>query len=89
MILFQYLLAIARNPFHLGFYFPPESIRREFFNDSSEKSVCAWKGVASYYDVDVDGCSSPAAAWYYPDTKDAAKEIEGYVAFWRGVSVEE
>ena len=47
-----------------------------------------WKGVASYYDVVVDGTVNKDAAWCYPETKPAADNIKGYVAFWRGISVE-
>jgi len=69
-------------------YFPPTAIRREYFKDSSAHTTCPWKGVASYYDVVVDSQVNAGAAWYYPDPKDAAKEIKGYIAFWRGVKVE-
>jgi len=70
-------------------YFPPESIHQEFFADSSTRSVCPWKGTASYYDVVVDGEKNPSAAWYYPETKEAANEIKGHIAFWRGIEVVE
>ena len=69
-------------------YFPPEAVRREFFRDSATHTVCSWKGTASYYDVVVDGQVNKDAAWYYPEPKDAAKQIAGYIAFWRGVKVE-
>ncbi len=69
-------------------YFPPESVNREYFRESSTHTTCPWKGVASYYDVVVGGETNKDAAWFYPETKDAAKEIEGRVAFWRGVKVE-
>ncbi len=66
-------------------YFPPESIDKKYFSPSSLTTVCPWKGTASYYDVVVDDGGNrkelPAAAWYYPDVKDAAREIGGYVAF--------
>ena len=68
-------------------YFPPEAINRQYFRDSAHHTECAWKGTASYYTVEVDGQRNPDAAWYYPQTKDAAKNIEGYVAFWKGVEV--
>ncbi|MCS7014244.1 MAG: DUF427 domain-containing protein [Chloroherpetonaceae bacterium] len=68
-------------------YFPPESVRKEFLRESDLKTVCSWKGVASYYDVVVDGEVNKDAAWYYPDPKEHAKRIKGYVAFWRGVKV--
>lgn len=68
-------------------YFPADSVNREFFTDSATTSVCSWKGEAKYYSVVVDGATNTDAAWYYPAPKDAAKEIAGYVAFWKGVKV--
>lgn len=68
-------------------YFPPDSIVAELYRPSSHTSVCSWKGDARYYDLEVDGETNPDAAWYYPEPKDAAKEIAGYVAFWKGVEV--
>ena len=70
-------------------YFPPDSIKEEFFNESSTHTTCPWKGVASYYTVSVDGDENTDAAWYYPETSELAKNIKGYVAFWKGVKVEE
>jgi len=69
-------------------YFPPDAIKREHFRESSHHTTCPWKGVASYYDVVVDGQTNKDAAWYYPETKEAANNIKGYVAFWHGVKVE-
>jgi uncharacterized protein (DUF427 family) len=69
-------------------YFPPETIKRDFFRASDTHSFCPWKGTASYYTLVVDGRENVDAAWYYPVCKPAAKNIEGYVAFWRGVRVE-
>src|SRR5207248_11696968 len=68
-------------------YFPPDSIRREHFRESETHTVCPWKGTASYYDVVVGEEVNSDAAWYYPQPKDAAKEIKVRVAFWRGVQV--
>lgn len=68
-------------------YFPPNTIHKEFFKPSNTHTVCPWKGQASYYTLEVDGQSNPDAAWYYPSTSHAAKPIEGYVAFWKGVSI--
>ena len=69
-------------------YFPPDSIKREYFHDSNTNTTCPWKGQASYYDVVVDGEVNKDAAWYYPRPKDAAAEIKDHVAFWKGVTVE-
>jgi len=70
-------------------YFPPDSIKKEFFRKSDSHSTCPWKGEASYYDIVVKGKVNKDAAWYYPNPKPAAKNIEGYVAFWNGVEVVE
>jgi uncharacterized protein (DUF427 family) len=69
-------------------YFPPASVRREFFSDSPKTTVCGWKGTANYYDVTVDGETNAAAAWYYASPLDAADNIKDHVAFWGGVKVE-
>jgi uncharacterized protein (DUF427 family) len=68
-------------------YFPPSAIKREYFTGSETHSVCPWKGTASYYSLDVNGKTNPDAAWFYPEPKDAAKEIKDHVAFWKGVTV--
>jgi uncharacterized protein (DUF427 family) len=68
-------------------YFPPDSIRREYFKPSQTTTVCSWKGTASYHTVVVDDVENADAAWFYPRPKDAAKEIQDHVAFWRGVEV--
>ena len=69
-------------------YFPPDAVNMEFFKESSNSSICPWKGTASYYDLEVDGESNKDAAWYYPDPSEAAMEIKDYVAFWRGVEIQ-
>lgn len=69
-------------------YFPPDSIKSEYFQESNTHTTCPWKGQASYYNIVVEGEVNKDAAWYYPNVKDAAKQIKGYVAFWRGVKVE-
>ena len=68
-------------------YFPASSIESQYFIASTKTSVCPWKGTASYYSVQVDGRINADAAWYYPAPKDAAKEIQDRVAFWKGVEV--
>ncbi|CAE6468641.1 unnamed protein product [Rhizoctonia solani] len=64
-------------------YFPPDSIKEAHFKQSNTHTTCPWKGVASYYDVEVDGQTISDAAWYYPETKDKAENIKGYVAFYK------
>lgn len=68
-------------------YFPPDSLRMEFFEPSATHTTCSWKGVASYYTVKVGNARNVDAAWYYPDPRPAAERIRGRVAFWHGVEV--
>lgn len=69
-------------------YFPASAVKQEYLRPSSHTTVCPWKGTASYYDLVVDGQTNATAGWYYPEPKDAAKQIAGHLAFWRGVTVE-
>jgi uncharacterized protein (DUF427 family) len=69
-------------------YFPADAVKAEHIRPSGTHTTCPWKGVASYYDVVVGDAVNKDAAWYYPQTKDAAKNIEGRVAFWKGVTVQ-
>ena len=68
-------------------YFPEASLKREFISYSNHKTSCPWKGQASYYSISVNGDVNPDAAWYYAEPKDAAANIKGRVAFWKGVQV--
>lgn len=68
-------------------YFPREAVDDAHLRASTHTTVCPWKGVAHYYDVVVDGAINANAAWYYPDPKEAASQIRGRVAFWKGVDV--
>ena len=70
-------------------YFPPESVRREYMRESATHTTCSWKGVASYYSIEVGADINQDAAWYYPEPKQAAAQIKDHVAFWRGVEVAE
>ena len=69
-------------------YFPPESIKKEYFKKSTTHTTCPWKGVASYYTLEIDGKKNVDAAWFYPEVSELAKGIKGRVAFWKGVRVE-
>ena len=68
-------------------YFPRASVRAEYLKDSGTHTTCPWKGEASYFSLNVNGQENRDAAWYYPAPKDAAKQIAGHVAFWKGVTV--
>lgn len=63
-------------------YFPPEAVNMEYFTETTHHTTCPWKGVASYYTVEVDGDTLDNAAWFYPETKRAANSIKSHVAFY-------
>lgn len=69
-------------------YVPAESLRREYLTASGTRTVCPWKGLASYYTLTVDGVSNPDAAWFYPHPTPLARQVKDRVAFWRGVDVQ-
>jgi uncharacterized protein (DUF427 family) len=68
-------------------YFPPTALKCEFFHESNHHTECSWKGTCSYYHIEVNGQRNANAAWFYPTPKEAARQIAGYVAFWKGVQV--
>ena len=70
-------------------YFPPSSVNSAFLKPSETTTVCPWKGEASYYTIKVNEDINKNAAWYYPNPKEKASDIKGYVAFWKGVSITE
>jgi uncharacterized protein (DUF427 family) len=68
-------------------YFPPDSVNKDFFKESTKQTGCPWKGTANYYHIEVDGKVNNDAAWHYPEPKEAAKKIKDHIAFWKGVNV--
>jgi uncharacterized protein (DUF427 family) len=71
-----------------NYYFPPESIKMQYFQPSTHTTVCGWKGTASYYNITIDGQTIENGAWYYATPKDAASDIANHIAFGRNVKVE-
>lgn len=77
-----------------NWYFPPESIKKEFYQESNHHTTCFWKGEASYFDVVVNGDKNEFGAWYYAKPMDGSiekvkKDFTNYVAFWNGIEVTE
>ncbi len=72
-----------------NYYFPPDTVHKEYFKQSDKHTTCPWKGEASYYTLQIDGKENADAAWYYSSPKQAAANITNYVAFWKGVKVGE
>jgi uncharacterized protein (DUF427 family) len=70
-------------------YFPPQSVRKDLIEESRHQTVCPWIGKASYYHVEVNGETKENAAWTYPHPKSATSQFKDYVAFWRGIEIQE
>ena len=83
------VVAAADTPVRLegNVYFPPESVRWDHLHATRTRSLCFWKGVASYYTVRVDGVEDRNAAWTYRHPSPLARRIKNHVAFWNGVEV--
>jgi uncharacterized protein (DUF427 family) len=69
-------------------YFPPDAVNKAYLLPSNTKTMCSWKGQASYHTLFVDGDANPDAAWFYPEPREAAAQIKGRIAFWKGVQVQ-
>lgn len=69
-------------------YFPRESLNAAYLRPSETRTICPWKGTASYYTLLVNGQTNSDAVWYYPDPKEAAHQIRDRVAFWKGVTIQ-
>jgi len=75
-----------------NWYFPPDSLKKDYFKPSDQHTTCFWKGEANYYNVEVDGDEADGAAFYYPEPMKSGidkvkKDFTNYVSFWRGVDV--
>ncbi len=68
-------------------YFPPESVNWDRFHKRQMRSLCVWKGVARYYDVEAEGKTARGAAWAYHHPYPWIRKIRNHVAFWGPVEV--
>lgn len=69
-------------------YFPRETVRMEHLEPCETRTICPWRGLATYYDVRVGDRVVPAAAWSYEEPKRRARRLEGFVAFWKAIDLE-
>jgi uncharacterized protein (DUF427 family) len=68
-------------------YFPPEDVDERYLRPSLMRSLCFWKGIASYYTLEVGGERNPHAAWTYHHPLPWIGKIRDHVAFWDGVEI--
>ncbi|MBA3806948.1 MAG: DUF427 domain-containing protein [Solirubrobacterales bacterium] len=67
--------------------FPLESVEPDVLRSSPMKSLCPWKGLASYHHVEVDGARAANAAWTYRHPYPWIRKIKGSISFWNGVEL--
>lgn len=76
----------ARALFETGlpprWYLPPEDVRRDALEPSDARTVCAYKGHASYWSVRVGGTFERDLIWYYPEPRHEALRVKGYLCFY-------
>ena len=68
-------------------YFPPESVNRRYLKPSRMRSLCFWKGLASYYTIEAGGKSNRHAAGTCRHPFPWIRRIRDRVAFWNGVEI--
>lgn len=68
-------------------YFPISDIDMRYLSRTRLKTVCPWKGVASYYTVSTGDGASKNAAWIYLHPSPLARKIKNHIAFAGGVRV--
>ncbi len=68
-------------------YFPVDDVRMDMLQATSTRTLCPWKGIASYWSLEVDGVHAKNAAWGYRRPTPLARRVKGRVAFADGVAV--
>lgn len=63
-------------------YIPVQDVNKDVLQDSDHKSICPFKGEASYYSLKDGAAVSDNAVWYYPDPCPLVDKVRGHVAFW-------
>jgi uncharacterized protein (DUF427 family) len=69
-------------------YFPPDSVNTRYFTASGTKTLCPWKGMASYYHIVSDQDTVPDGAWTYRHPSPLAPRLKNHIAFYGEVTVE-
>ena len=83
------LLAATDNSLRLDetglparYYIPKSDARMELLRATSFHTTCPFKGVASYWSVEVDGETHDGIAWAYETPTPNAADIAGSLSFY-------
>ena len=64
------------------YYIPPEDVREDLLVESETKTVCPYKGVASYQSAEMDGEVVEDIVWYYPEPLPEAQKVKDHLCFY-------
>ena len=66
------------------YYLPPDDVRLDLLSAGAGRSVCEWKGSATYHTVTVGDRTIRDVAWSYRDPLPGFESIAGHLAFYPG-----
>jgi len=64
------------------YYIPPDDVKTEYLSPAENKTMCEWKGEASYCHLNIGTKQVRYACWYYPEPVVKFKELKNYFAFY-------
>lgn len=73
---------LFETPLPMRFYIPREDVAMDLLEPSAMRTVCAYKGRASYWSAQVGGALLPDIAWSYEDPLHDAVPVRNLIAFF-------
>ena len=70
-------------------FFPRATVNMTYLTRSTTRTSCPWRGIATYYHVEVDEKIETDAAFSYEAPKKRASRLKDHIAFWKGVETDE
>lgn len=64
------------------YYIPPEDILMGYFVQTNRRTVCEFKGAASYWTIRMNKHAIENAAWSYPNPNPGYEAIRNHLAFY-------
>lgn len=65
-----------------SYYIPPADVRMDLLRPSGRRTLCEWKGQATYFDLTVEGETLAAVAWAYPRPTPTFAALADHLAFY-------
>jgi uncharacterized protein (DUF427 family) len=64
------------------YYIPRDDITPGVLRHAAGRSVCEWKGIATYWDVVIDDVVVPGVGWSYANPSHSFMLLRDHVAFY-------